>query len=111
MVTQLVATEPERIVMDYLNRHKIDYEFQTSLMGGWYALGGAVVDFLLPDRGLAWRIMGEYWHRGIEKRGSDLVQKEILEGEDWIVIDLWEDNIKNRLEQTMRLALQGSEML
>lgn len=110
MATQ-VMTDLEEIVYDYLVRRKIPFQFQTSLAGGFYELGGAVIDFLLPDRQLAWRIMGEYWHRGVEKSGSDLIQKEMLENEGWTVVDLQEQDIRDRLEQTMRLALLGQEML
>ena len=112
MVTQLVATEPERIVMDYLKRNKIDFQFQTSLAGGFYSLGGAVVDFLVEPN-LAWRVMGLYWHRGVSKSGADTIQKEMLMSLGYVVVDLWESDLKDpaRLEQTMRLALQGIEML
>jgi len=106
-----IATSIELIVLNWLNRNKIEYEFQSSLMGGFYELGGAVVDILLPQLQLAWRIFGEYWHRGISKSGRDLIQKEMLESEGWRVIDIWEEDIRNRLEQTMRLAIVGIEML
>lgn len=109
----LVMSDIERIVYDYLTNHGIEFQFQTSLSGGWYSLGGAVVDFLFEDRRLAWRIQGEYYHKGVEKEGSDIVQRELLENMGWIVVDIWGDDIKDptRLEQTMRLALQGREVL
>jgi len=106
-----IATSIELIVLNWLNRNKIEYEFQSSLMGGFYELGGAVVDILLPQLQLAWRIFGEYWHRGISKSGSDLIQKESLSARGWTVVDIWERNIRENLEQTMRLAIQGKEML
>ena len=112
MVTQ-TYTDIEGLVLAWLERHKIVYEFQSSLLGGWYSLGGSVIDFLFPDRRLAWRIMGEYWHRGVEKTGSDLIHKELLENIGWTVVDLWESDLKDprRLEQAMGLALQGEEIL
>ena len=105
-----VATAPELIVIQYLEARKIPFEFQTSLAGGLFELGGAVVDFIIPG-GIAWRVMGTYWHRGVQKSGSDLIQKENLAAMGLTVIDLQEDDLNNRLEETMRLALRGEEML
>ena len=106
-------TSLEALVFDYLVRHKIEFQFQTSLMGGIYELGGMVVDFLLPERRIALRIMGTYWHKGVVKEGSDLIQREMLANMGWIVVDIWEDDILDpaRLNETMRKALQGIEML
>ena len=112
---RVVSTQPmtnvEAIVVEWLTKRKIVFEFQTSLMGGFYQLGGAVVDILLPARRLAWRIFGEYWHRGVTKEGSDILQKEMLGELGWTVVDLWSDDIESKLEETMRLALMGQEVL
>ncbi len=101
----------EAIVYSYLVKRKIGFQFQSSLMGGFYQLGGAVVDFLLPDRRLAWRVFGEYWHRGVEKEGSDIIQREMLTELGWVVVDILADDLQNRPNETLRLALQGVEML
>ena len=106
-----MATDIEIIVIRWLDARNIEYRFQTSLRGGWYALGGAVVDFLLDDSRLAWRIFGEYWHRGIIKEGSDLIQREMLARLGWQVVDLWGDDIKDRTDETLSLALEGQEVL
>ena len=111
MVEQQVMTEPEAIVYQFLVERKIPFEFQTSLAGGIYELGGSVIDFLLPEHRLAWRVMGSYWHRGVTKEGSDLIQKENLSAMGLVVVDLQEDDLHNRLEETMRLALQGIEII
>ena len=110
-MVQRVATDIEEIVLRWLDKRKIVYLFQTSLSGGFYALGGAVVDFLLPERRLAWRVMGEYWHRGVVPEGRDILQKELLTGLGYVVVNLWGDDIENRLEETMQKALVGEEML
>ena len=104
-------TDLEAIVTRWLDRHKIDYQFQSSLMGGYYELGGSVVDILLPARGLAWRIQGEYWHQRVGQQGRDEIQKELLSGLGWTVVDLWGSDIENRIEETMQKALLGQEML
>ena len=106
-----IATDIELIVLQWLDRHKIIYEFQSSLMGGFFELGGAVVDILLREDNIAIRIFGTYWHKGVEKTGSDIIQKEMLTTEGWTVVDLWSSDLESRLDETMRLALQGVEIL
>ena len=106
-----VATDLEQIVIWYLDKHNIEYQFQSALMGGWYQLGGAVCDFLFPDRLLAWRVFGEYWHTGVEIEAHDKIQREQLTSEGWTVVDLRQDDLENRLTLTMRKALLGEEML
>ena len=106
-----VASDLELIVIRWLDQRNIQYDFQTSLRGGHFQLGGTVVDFLFYDRGLAWRVQGEYFHKGVTKEGSDLIQREMLAELGWIVVDLFADDLENRLDQTLQLALQGQEML
>ena len=108
-----VATDIELIVIHWLDRKRIAYQFQTSLAGGFYELGGAVVHFFLPDRQLAWRIFGEYWHKGVTKSGTDAIQKEMLTAEGWTVVDLWSSDIEDpvRREEALIKALRGEEML
>ena len=112
MITQ-IASDIEIIVYNWLVRHKVAFSFQSSLSGGYYELGGSVVDFLLEERNIAIRVFGEYWHRGVEVSGRDLIQKENLSAMGLTVVDLWGDDLKDpaRLEQTMQLALLGQEML
>lgn len=110
-----MATQPmtdiEAIIYNYLTRRKIPFEFQTSLAGGFYELGGSVIDFLFPERGLAWRIFGEYWHKGVQKTGADIIQKENLAAMGLVVVDIWSSDIESRLDETLSKALQGIEML
>ena len=104
-------TEPEAMVMGWLTQRKIPFSFQTSLAGGFYELGGAVVDFILDELSIALRVMGEYWHKGIEKTGTDMLQKEMLTAMGYTVVDLLESDIQERLDETLRLALTGQEVL
>jgi len=110
MTTQ-IASDLEIIVIGWLTQRNIVFEFQPSLRGGFYQLGGAVVDILLPARRLDWRIFGEFWHRGVEKEGSDTIQREMLMELGWVVVDLYSDDIENRLEETLTKALMGQEVL
>jgi hypothetical protein len=112
-MSTIVATGIELITLRWLNKHKVNYMFQTSLAGGFYELGGAVVDFFLPDRMMAWRVMGEYWHKGVVKEGRDQMQKEILMALPDIdtVVDIWGADLETRPDETLRLALEGQEIL
>jgi len=109
MVTQ-VASNLEILVINWLTKRGIAFSFQVSIMGGHFSLGGAVVDFLLEPN-LAWRTMGEYFHRGVTKSGADEIQREMLSGLGYIVVDLWGEDLLNRLDETLTKALQGIEML
>jgi len=93
-----IISELERIVHNWLTRHKISFDFQSSIAGGFYALGGSVVDFILKDMMVALRVQGTYWHTGVMKEGRDLYQREILEQLGYTVVDLWEADLEKRLE-------------
>jgi len=111
MVTQrFIGTNIEILVYNWLTRRNIQFSFQSSLMGGYFELGGAVVDFII-EGGIALRLFGEYWHRGVEKEGSDLIQKEMLTGMGYTVVDIWAQDLETRLDETMNLAVQGIEVL
>lgn len=106
-----VMSDIEAIVARWLDRHKIVYDFQSVYAGGFYELGGAVVDFRLPNRNILLRVHGEYWHRRVPQEGRDLIQKELLESMGYRVVDLWGSDLEDRLDETMTKALRGEEML
>ncbi len=109
----LVASDIERIVLNWLAKQKItDYEFQSSLAGGRFELGGSIVDFLFPERELAWRIQGDYWHKQIAKQATDSVQRELLESQGWTVVDVWGSDLDTteRVNETLTKALKGEEI-
>lgn len=112
-MTTRVASDIELIVIAWLERRNIVFQFQTSLSGGWYSLGGSVVDFLFPARRLAWRVMGAYFHEQVGQRGRDLIQKENLAAMGLTVIDIWGNDLEDprRREETLQKALIGQEML
>ena len=90
------ATDIELVVLQWLDKRNINYLFQTSLMGGFYELGGATVDIILPDLMIAIRVQGEYWHLGVEARGRDQTQRELLLQLGYTaVVDLWESDIED----------------
>jgi len=113
MVTQ-IASDIEQIVLDWLEKKGIfDYQFQSSQMGGYFELGGSVVDFLFPERELAWRVQGDYWHRQVANIGRDMIQKEMLSAEGWTIVDIWGSTLDTpaRINETLTKALQGEEVL
>ena len=100
----------EKKVWNWLMQRKILFQAQQKMFG-YQEIGSATVDFIIPDRSLALRIMGGYWHSGLEAEARDELGKERLMGEGYIVVDLREADIENRLDVTMGKALQGQEML
>ena len=109
-----VLSDIEAIVYNWLVKHKItDFVFQSSLAGGRFELGGSVVDFTFPERLLAWRVHGDYWHKQMSQQASDVVQREILESEGWIVVDIWGSALDTpaKVNNTLMKALQGQEVL
>lgn len=111
MVQQQVMTEPEAICYRWLQKHKIAFDFQTSLMGGHFELGGSVLDFILTDLNIGLRVQSMYWHEGVAKKGMDDIQKEVLEATGLTIVDIWQDDLEQRPDETMRLALRGEEVL
>lgn len=113
----IVGTLPELCGYDWLERRKIVFEFQSSVMGGRRMSGGAVLDFLvygLSANGvLIWRIQGEYWHTGPEVERKDFVQKMRLRnlkirGVPVVeVVDLWENDVYDRHPEVFELAEAG----
>lgn len=110
-----LASLPELIAYDWLERKQIPFEYQGSAFGGRIFRGGQVPDFVLPQGGqaLCWRIQGEYWHSQPGAKERDLAAKLRLLGGTiegmrvWAVVDVWEDDVYERREQVFRLALAG----
>ena len=106
----LLGSDLEIIVYRWLVKHKIDFQFQTSFMGGFFNLGGSVVDFIIKDGNIALRVMGEYFHQTVEAQGRDQLQRELLSALGFLVVDVWGLDLENRLDETMYKAINGEEM-
>ena len=105
-------SELEKKVYDWLIKHEIPFETQKQMFGYAGELGSATVDFILPDRNLALRCMGAYWHSGLEAKARDEFGKEQLINNGYIVVDLHEEDLTDeRIDRTMELALEGIEVL
>jgi len=113
MIDQLeFLSSLEKKVHNWLTKNKIPFNTQETMFGPYGELGSAVVDFIIGDRNLALRIMGSYWHSSIESKARDEFGKEQLINKGYIVVDLREEDLAdNKIENTMKLAMQGQEML
>jgi len=111
MAVKLVASDLEIEVYTWLTKKGIHFEFQSKLIGGYSReLGDAEADFVLRQLEMVWRVMGEYFHRGVTPQARDLIQKVRLQEQGWQVIDLWEEDLKKRLNYTLTMALRGQEI-
>ena len=102
----------EKKVYNWLMKNNILFETQQTMFGMASDFGSATVDFIIPDRNLALRVMGTYYHTGITPEARDRLGKERLIAEGYVVVDLHEENLTDeRIENTMRLAMRGEEAL
>ncbi len=108
------GTLPEWRVYFWLTKHNIEFDFQSSMMGGRLQLGGLVSDFLLPQRSppMVLNVQGIFWHYfgPNADRQKDQRQQDQLENMGYQVINLDEDMILERLDYVMRAAMQGIDL-
>ena len=101
----------ERIVYNWLIKHSILFTAQAPMFGAG-ELGSATVDFILTERNIVLRIMGGYWHSGLETNARDLLGKEKLAEVGYTVVDVREENLTaGKIDNTMELAISGQEAL
>lgn len=102
----------EKKVYDWLVKNNILFNTQQTMFGMPSELGSATVDFIIPDRNLALRVMGGFWHSTLTALARDELSKERLIAAGYLVVDLWEENLTDeRIDHTLRLALKGQEVL
>lgn len=102
----------ERKVWDWLVKNNVPFDTQQTMFGMQGDLGSATIDFIIIGRNLVLRVMGSYFHSGLESQARDEFGKERLMGKGYLVVDLHEENLTDeRIENTMTLALQGREAL
>lgn len=103
---------PEFLVFRQLERmgyvYGVDFRFQANEMGGRHRLGGAVVDFELVNLYIAGRVQGEYWHlQSAAVREHDTIQRFMLEGMGWTVIDMLASEVIERTHRIVTLFTKG----
>lgn len=112
-----VATVPELVTYEWLERSGYPFEFQLWLYGGRRAPAGQglVPDFVVSPGGspIVWQVQGEYWH-SIQRKGDRdktanlrMLAAMINGRKVMAVVELWEDDIYNRRPQIFYSALQG----
>ena len=109
------GTLPELIAIDWLNQKNIQYYYLVQIYGGHARRGGVEIDLLVKHggRGLAWMIMGEYWHHKPEVAASDIIDQKKIIGtlEHGIrvnkVVALWEKDIYEKRPRVFEYALMG----
>lgn len=97
------ATLPERVVYKALTDRHLEFDFQSSLVGGRIDLGGMVADFLIPRPPVVIRVQGMFWHGDFDHTTGNLIngdlsqgrrdddQRAILEDMGYYVVDFWEN--------------------
>lgn len=119
-------TRPEWYFYWYLTVRKklrlgIEFDFQSSLLGGRREVGGLVTDFMFNDRfyppGLIVNVDGFHWHGYYSKdRAKDLENKIRLVDRGFVFVSLSEDDIIAELEnpgsypRVVEAALRGEEI-
>lgn len=111
MVTQqFVGTTPEILVYNELARRKIDFIPQSYQFGGRTALGGAVVDALIPSLGLAINVQSSYYHyqNPIRLQQDRMLQLE-MEAQGITVIYIDEEDARRNVSWYVSEALAGRD--
>jgi len=102
----------EKKVYDWLAKREIPFTTQEPMFGVAGEAGSAVIDFVLTERNIVLRTMGSYWHSGLKSKARDDFGKEQLVNKGYIVVDLQEEDLADdKITHTLRLALEGQEIL
>lgn len=101
-------SELEKKVYNWLTKNKIPFTTQQPMFGIAGEVGSAVVDFILTERNIVLRVMGSYYHSGLEAKARDEFGKEQLVNKGYVVVDLHEENLTDdNIKNTMQKALEG----
>lgn len=113
------GTIPELVVYDWLRARKwLKFDYQVSMFGGRRAAkgDGIVPDFVVffdANYAMVWNVQGEYWHGIDSGQQRDVVARLRLLGavvdgaRIEAVVELWEDDIYNKRQQTFDMAVAG----
>jgi hypothetical protein len=105
-----MGTEPEYYVYQALTRLGVDFDYQSSKMGGRQERGGAILDFFIPGLNLAINVASLYWHytRPAQLQ-NDMIQREMLESQGIRVIYIDEDDARRNAKWYVEEALAGRD--
>jgi hypothetical protein len=74
-------TLPEVIYWYLCEKYQTAFVYQEDFAGGRKEVGGAVIDFLLPDYGVAVYVNGMFWHSKLDVAERDLAAMITVVGE------------------------------
>ncbi len=92
----MIGTKSELQVAEWLDKRRIEYDFQSSLDGGRLDWGGLMAEFILTDDDIILRI-----------EPQEIEQKVIMENAGFTVVDI--KDLSN-LEYVMSKAIIGEEV-
>lgn len=105
-----MGTYPEYLVYQQLVRMVINFDYQSSQLGGRSERGGLVLDFYIPSLSLALNVQSTYWHYGRpEARQADRIQREALEAQGLRVVYLDEEDLIRNAKYYVTEALEGRD--
>lgn len=98
------------VFQDLENRgleYNIDFRFRSERDGGLQRLGNAKVHFEIAGAKLKLRVQAVGWeNESASQKAYDLLQKIILVGAGWFVVDLLADELTANTKRVMDLAFQ-----
>ena len=107
------GTEPERRCYNALIQlgkiPDVDFQFQSSLLGGRADKGGLVIDFIFSNpNDLAISVLGIYFHYRLNggSRGRDLMTRELLAVQGLTLIFIDEEDLLEEARYYVEQALQ-----
>jgi hypothetical protein len=106
----MLMTPPETSISNWLTYKKIEFNFQSQLIGGFYnTLKDEKADFQIPESNTILRVIGTDVQKTVLS-GTELINRERLESQGHTVVDLWDSDIKGNLELVMNEAIEGREI-
>ncbi len=107
------GSDLEWFVYDWLTRQHIPFDYQVPYLGGRFSKGGQIIDFVLLGTipRILLGVQGEWWHYRNTQQGaiSQLAKLSLQRGGD-IVVYLRENDLRARLDYTMREAVKGHQL-
>jgi len=102
-----IGTLPEYLVFRELTRLQVEFEYQSSQMGGRQERGGSVLDFFIPSLNLGINVASLYWHYSRPSaRLADELQREQLEAQGIQMIFIDEEDIYRNANYYVKEALE-----
>ena len=104
------GTLPEFLVYQELTKRKIEFEYQSSQMGGRQARGGAVLDFYIPSLNLGINVQSTYYHyQNWTAKVNDALQREQLEAMGITMVYIDEEALLRNASYYVGAALEGRD--